>query len=235
MVERGATLVEQVYAEGPAGAAGIEVGDIIVGPPDKPFTEPNQLREWTMTSARGAPLGLDLLRDGKIVHAKVSLGPFPTQIPALPEPPKAGDAAPTLGSLKMVRTQTDPGSQMQLGRHMLIFWATWCTPCKASLPELMAWSKQTGVPVIAVSDEDEETITKFLGTWKGPFPERVASDEMRRSHLDYGVSGTPTFVLVDDKGKIEWRQVGYSSKDKPLSIPGWFWSAGAEAPPRPGQ
>ena len=122
----------------------------------------------------------------------------------------------------MVSTGTEPGSKLGLGRHMLTFWATWCGPCKASVLELMAWSRHTGVPVIAVSDEDEETITRFLGQWKKPFFQHVASDEMRRSHLDYGVSGTPTFVLVDDFGKIEWRHVGYSPKDK-LPIPGWSW------------
>ena len=45
---------------------------------------------------------------------------------------------------------------------------------------------------------------------------------VRRSQVTYGVSGTPTFVLVDEKGKIEWRQVGYSPKDH-LGIPGWKW------------
>jgi thiol-disulfide isomerase/thioredoxin len=118
-----------------------------------------------------------------------------------------------------------PGAAAALSaqRHMLYFWATWCVPCKSALPELLAWSKRTSIPVLAVSDEDAPTINKFLASWTGPFPELVASDELRRSHVAYGVSGTPTFVLVDEKGKIEWRQVGYSPKDH-LSIPGWSWS-----------
>ena len=111
---------------------------------------------------------------------------------------------------------------------MLFFWATWCVPCKSSLPELMAWSKRAGVPVLAVSDEDEETIRKFLDSWAGPFPELVASDELRKSQIGYIVSGTPTFVLVDEHGKIEWRQVGYSAKNGGLSIPGWSWTGSAE-------
>jgi len=50
----------------------------------------------------------------------------------------------------------------------------------------------------------------------------VASDELRRNHQGFGVSGTPTFVLLEAHGRIEWRQVGYSPKTK-LAIPGWSW------------
>src|SRR5207249_2953726 len=88
-------------------------------------------------------------------------------------------------------------------RHMLFFWATWCAPCKSSLPELLAWSKSTGVPVLAVSDEDEETIAQFLASWTRGFPDLVASDDLRKAHIGYVVSGTPTFILVDEHGRIE--------------------------------
>jgi thiol-disulfide isomerase/thioredoxin len=222
-VERGATMIEQVYPNEPAGLAGIITGDILLGPPGGHFTEPNQLRGWTMSSPRGEPIDLDIQRDGKTIKTTVSLAPYPAKMPSLPAPPKAGDVAPLLGSLRMVRPGSEPGIDLAHERHMLIFWATWCVPCKNSLPELLAWSDQTGVPVIAVSDEDEDTIKIFLDSWKKPFPDIVASDELRASHLDYGVSGTPTFVLVDEQGRIEWRQVGYAAKSG-LSIPGWTWT-----------
>jgi thiol-disulfide isomerase/thioredoxin len=221
-VERGAAMVEQVYADGPAMAAGIAPGDILLGPPGAHFSEPTQVREWTMTSERGKPIVLDVQRDGRIIQTSVTLAPYPTKIPDLPAPPKAGDEAPRLDSLKLVREESKPRGDLKSRRHMVFFWATWCAPCKGSVPEMLAWSRASGVPVVAISDEDEETITKFLGTWTAPFPEIVASDALRRSHVTYGVSGTPTFVLVDEKGKIEWRQVGYSKENR-LGIPGWKW------------
>lgn len=222
-VGRGAAIVEQVYVDGPAMAAGIAPGDILLGPPGAHFSEPTQIREWTMTSARAKPLLLDVQRDGRLVQSTVTLAPYPTKIPDLPAPPKAGDAAPGLDSLKLVREEAKPHGDFKSRRHMVFFWATWCAPCKSSVPELLAWSRASGVPVVAISDEDEDTIRKFLGTWSAPFPEIVASDALRRSHVDYGVSGTPTFVLVDEKGHIEWRQVGYSPKDH-LNITGWKWA-----------
>ena len=225
-VDKGAVIVDQIFEDGPAGAAGIRNGDVILGPPGGHFTETNQLREWTMTSPRSTPLALEVQRDGESFRATVHLVPYPTKLPALPSPPKVGDDAPQLGSLTMVRTDTSV-VDLSRRRHMIFFWATWCQPCKKSIPELLAWSRKTGVPVLAVSDEDADIVRSFLGSWTAPFPALVATDDLRRPQQSYGVSGTPTFVLVDERGKIEWRQVGYSATEK-LAIPGWSWSGSGE-------
>jgi thiol-disulfide isomerase/thioredoxin len=217
-VERGAVFVQQVIPKGPAEAAGLAVGDVILGPPGRHFAEPTQIREWTMSSPRGVPLKLELMRDGKPTSVAVTLAPYPTEFPALPPPPEQGDKAPKIGSLRMVHPESAAMPELDGSRHMLFFWATWCAPCKASIPQLLAWSVKTGVPVLAISDEDEDTVRKFLKTWTEDFPGLVASDELRQSYMSFAVSGTPTFVLVDAKGKIEWRHTGFSVKDG-LAIP----------------
>jgi thiol-disulfide isomerase/thioredoxin len=216
--QRGAVFVQQVYKDGPASLAGLKIGDVLVGPPGKHFAEPSQIREWTMTSPRGKPLALDILRDGKPAAVSVTLGPYPAEVPALPPAPQQGDQAPNLGAISVVRPENGDVAELDGARHMLFFWATWCAPCKASIPELLTWSGRTGVPVLAISDEDGETIRKFLKTWTRPFPERVVSDEMRQAYLGFAVSGTPTFVLVDASGKIEWRHTGFDAKEG-LGIP----------------
>ena len=76
--------------------------------------------------------------------------------------------------------------------------------------------------VVSVSDEDEETLKGFLGLRKEPFLELVTHDQMRQSFVAHGVSGTPTFVLVDKDGVVRFRQVGYS-EGKGLTIDGWSW------------
>ena len=58
----------------------------------------------------------------------------------------------------------------------------------------------------------------------------MATDELRRSFLAYGVSGTPTFVLVDGEGVVRSYSVGYTPA-KSLGIEGWTWSG---KPPTPG-
>ena len=59
----------------------------------------------------------------------------------------------------------------------------------------------------------------------------VAVDEYRRAFLAYGVSGTPTFVLVDAQGDVQSIATGYAPA-KGLPIDGWTWS-GREAASAP--
>ena len=89
-LENGATTVLTVYPDSPAKAAGIEVGDVVLGPPGKPFTEPHQIREWTMLSAIDQPAALDVRRGDEELHLTLVPKPYPTRLPELPGPPKNG-------------------------------------------------------------------------------------------------------------------------------------------------
>ena len=52
------------------------------------------------------------------------------------------------------------------------FWATWCPPCRASLPHTQKISKMNGkkITVLAISNEDSKTITDFMGDIYARFP-----------------------------------------------------------------
>jgi thiol-disulfide isomerase/thioredoxin len=217
----GAVTVMTVFPGSAAANAGLQVGDVILGPPGHPFTEPEQVREWTMRREIGEPAALEVERNAQVRQVTLYPEPYPLKMPELPGPPKVGSVAPPL-QLESFRGD----HTLAAGRpHLLFFWATWCAHCKVALPEVMAFAAARGIEVVAITDEDANTLNGFFTQFAQPFPQTVAIDPYRATFQAYGVSGTPTFVLVDADGVVRHYGSGYNPA-KGLGIEGWDYRAG---------
>ena len=97
----------------------------------------------------------------------------------------------------------------------LDFWATWCPPCRASLPHTQKLAKLNGkkITVLAISNEDAATIKSFMKENKYSYPAYRDSDNS--AGMKYKVQGIPTFVVIDSKGNLVDYLVGYGG-DGPL-------------------
>jgi cytochrome c biogenesis protein CcmG/thiol:disulfide interchange protein DsbE len=90
-------------------------------------------------------------------------------------------------------------SDERRGRAYVInLFASWCTPCRAEHPQLMALQRQ-GVDVVGIAYKDRpEASAAFLAELGSPFAD-VGSDPEGRYGLEIGVTGVPeTFVVAPD-------------------------------------
>jgi thiol-disulfide isomerase/thioredoxin len=99
----------------------------------------------------------------------------------------------------------------------LDFFASWCTPCKASFPVLNEWHQQLankGLVVLAVSvDETEKDMQSFLSGAPASFP--VVRDPGSKLVAAANVSTMPTSFIIDRKGVIRHVHNGFRKKDAP--------------------
>lgn len=87
------------------------------------------------------------------------------------------------------------------------FWASWCGPCRAEHPSLMAFAAE-GVTVYGVNYKDTpENGRSFLDELGNPYV-AVVADESGRTGLDWGLYGVPETFVVDGEGTVVKRFAG---------------------------
>lgn len=97
---------------------------------------------------------------------------------------------------------------------LLDFWATWCGPCRESIPHLISLYRtyqDKGAEVIGISMDKEgiEKVKNFVRSMNIPYPITMASSEVIQK---YRVTNLPTTFFIDKEGKIHEKIVGFNPK-----------------------
>lgn len=125
---------------------------------------------------------------------------------------KVGDPAPEMGIDTWVKggpvaSLNEPGKL-----YVIEFWATWCAPCRQTIPHLtkiQAKYKDKGLTVIGVStDEDKTKVEPFVKQMGSKMEYTVAIDSDGKTSMAYkeavGAEGIPYAFLIGGGGKVLW-------------------------------
>jgi thiol-disulfide isomerase/thioredoxin len=130
---------------------------------------------------------------------------------------KIGDPAPKLQVASWV--QGEPVKAFEPGKMYVVeFWATWCAPCRASIPhinDLYQEFKDRGAVVIGqdVMEDDDNAVAPFVKKMGTNMTYRVALDDkskdsdgaMQTTWLKAaGLEGIPNAVIINKKGVVAW-------------------------------
>ena len=127
---------------------------------------------------------------------------------------RKGEIAPDF-ELTTLDGETVQLSDYKGKRVMLNFWATWCPPCRAEMPDMEKFQKNKDVQVLAVNltetESNQDNVQKFVDelnlTLTTPLDaESAVSNE-------YKVMAYPTTYMIDSNGHIQFVMMGAMNYD----------------------
>lgn len=93
---------------------------------------------------------------------------------------------------------------------LLNFWATWCGPCRAEIPDLIDLQKkykdQFAIVALATDEDDSDLVKKFSQKAGINYRVGMSTDELREAYG--GIPALPTSFVIDPQGRVVQKHVG---------------------------
>ena len=119
-----------------------------------------------------------------------------------------GSSAPGMDIANWVKGEFN---QSEAEVYVVEFWATWCPPCRKSIPHLTQLQSEfgpNGLTIIGITDEDTSDVEPFVSRMGSKMEYVVAIDNRRKTNRAWmqaaGLKGIPSAFIVDRSGVIQF-------------------------------
>ncbi|OZU88618.1 alkyl hydroperoxide reductase [Virgibacillus indicus] len=120
-----------------------------------------------------------------------------------------GDMAPDF-QLQTLAGETVKLSDYLGQRVIANFWATWCPPCRAEMPDMEKFHQAKDVVILAVNltetEPNAQQVQNFVNEFNLTFP--ILLDEEIEVATNYGIRPIPTSFMIDSNGIIQYKAFG---------------------------
>lgn len=135
--------------------------------------------------------------------------------------PKSAESKANLTPAPDVEMKTLEGQPFHLsslrGRVVVLnFWATWCVPCRAEIPQFNAMQRELGdkgLTIIgAAADDTAEGVKAFQSDLKQEYTVLMGDDAVKQK-LGVGNNGLPITYIIDREGNIREKIIGARDRE----------------------
>ena len=196
-----ALSVVGVHPESGCFPAGMLAGDMIIGIQGQTLNDMSQIQSVVAKGKAGQKVKIEIARDGKKKTLTASLTERPDDISSL-----TGSAIGSKIAAFGENFYKNGDKRKQKPKATLLdFWATWCGPCRKTLPVLAnIYNKYSskGLEVIGIADESVDVLNAFYAQQHAsPYP--LYRDATQALWRRYGIRSVPTLMLLDKDGYIK--------------------------------
>jgi peroxiredoxin len=116
---------------------------------------------------------------------------------------------------KVVTTSGQTVTLQSFKNRVLVidFFASWCIPCRTSVPHLVAMNNKfgkQGLQILGMSaDDSERVLWAFADGHRINYPLAMAGESTQK---DFGIRSVPVMFIIDRNGRIDEVYIGFSNE-----------------------